>query len=468
MRSPLALSVVASLVGASTAGAHPIPYYLADVQIRPGGAPGWVGASLGVADADCDGVADVLTANPLAGPYAEGEVYIVPGPASGWVRPLQTTVLTNSVRGENGYLGNALAGGDLDGDGCDDVVVDAPAARHRRGNPHAPISSTYVFFGPVTADQGTQFAADLRLDSTVSTTQELASLAITPDMDGDGANDLVVTRPSDGDVFWSGVVYVAPGDATTGSRLETDATYVIEGDDIVGWLGHEISALGDVTGDGIAELAVSDYGEQEVYVLEGGAAPGAYSPEALAVTTLGSSTEFDTFGTGLVSADYDGDGSTNLFVAAPSGYASTGARSGVVYGFLGPFAEEVDESAAFVSWESTDDDDALGEQGAVAVGDVDGDGQLDVAIGSETTPQREGTGVVYLQVGAASGVVDVGTLLYLPASGPADRYGHAVAFVPDWTGDGGDELAIGAPYSAGGANREIVGAVVVFDSVHFY
>jgi hypothetical protein len=53
-------------------------------------------------------------------------------------------------------------------------------------------------------------------------------------------------------------------------------------------------------------------------------------------------------------------------------------------------------------------------------------------------------GVAYVQLGFASGLVDVRTLPSITAEGSIDQLGTVIAAIPDWTGDGGDEIAIGA------------------------
>ena len=53
-------------------------------------------------------------------------------------------------------------------------------------------------------------------------------------------------------------------------------------------------------------------------------------------------------------------------------------------------------------------------------------------------------GTVYFQLGLASGTVDVSTLPSLQGEG-RDLAGASVALLPDWTGDGGAEVAFGMP-----------------------
>ena len=111
--------------------------------------------------------------------------------------------------------------------------------------------------------------------------------------------------------------------------------------------------------------------------------------------------------------------------------------SGTVTLHLGPFAGEMaadDATATFLS----SVDDAIVGWSVDAGGDVDGDGRPDIAIGA----LPDSRGAAYLQLGPASGVIDVDTLATFAGANEDDWAGYRVAFVPDWTGDGGSELAV--------------------------
>jgi hypothetical protein len=131
-----------------------------------------------------------------------------------------------------------------------------------------------------------------------------------------------------------------------------------------------------------------------------------------------------------------------------------------VYGFLGPFDAAIEAADAQVRWDTTLPDAHLGF--AVAMdGDVDGDKTPDVLMGSPSA-HVEGTagyGCAYLQLGLASGSIDVASLRSFPAD-DADSTGAALGFVPDWGSDDGSEIAIASP----GSYVSSVGVVSVFFS----
>jgi hypothetical protein len=75
---------------------------------------------------------------------------------------------------------------------------------------------------------------------------------------------------------------------------------------------------------------------------------------------------------------------------------------------------------------------------------------------------------VYVQLGYATGVVDAATLFQFQAPHVVDTayLGVSITPIPDWTGDGGSELALGAR-GVDGASTEDAGAVYVFYSEVF-
>ena len=89
--------------------------------------------------------------------------------------------------------------------------------------------------------------------------------------------------------------------------------------------------------------------------------------------------------------------------------------------------------------------------------DVNGDGNDDLVIGA---PGVDGvgpdSGAVYIVFGPMSGSTSRADVV-IEGSGAFGFAGQAVLGVPDWTGDGRDEVVIGAPFldGAGPASGEV-------------
>jgi hypothetical protein len=409
-----------------------------------------VGGSIAVGDVDADGTGDLVLGAPALGGAFSGAVFVVFGPVSG------STTVDDAIAFSSGItstdLGADVDAGDADGDGAEDLLLGSPSS-----------DSAYVYFGPITADRDIGDADASLVGATGDVTATFVQIA--QDVDGDGVSDLLVGAPRAGSSF-EGTVYVTSGASSGTIDLATDATYTYEGASGSHYLGDAGVDVGDATGDGIADFALSAVGAYDggvVYIVEGGLAPGAYGVATDSLTRL-RGVDSSKFGAAVASTDYDSDGTNDLFVGATSTRNAAGDPAGAVYGFLGPFGGSAIEAAdAHVRWDSTLADARLGSEVAVD-GDLDGDKTPDVLMGAPYAHVEgaEGYGCAYLQIGLVSGSIDVASLRSFPA--PAvDLTGSAVGFVPDWGGDEGSEIAIGSP----GADTALgyqVGATHVFFS----
>ncbi len=376
-----------------------------------------LGFEVAAADLNADGIADLI----VGAPDMSTEVYVALGPASG-NRLWGEADLDFSIAAADTGFGDVVAAADADGDGNDDLLLGAPDS-----------DEVYLFLGPLTAAADTT-AADTSFGTSaygvLGTTVE-----ILPDCDGDGVPDVAVNASRTLDTANAGSVYVMSGSVSGAIEVDTDATYTYDGAFGEDELGASIAAIGDTTGDGIADLAIGAPGvdTNAVFVVAGGEAPGDYAMRDATIATLSSSRE-DRFGQSIEASDYDSDGYADLFVTAPT-FAPT------IYAFLGALDADRSIEDADVRW--------IGEEGlgfSIATGgDVDADGHPDVLLGAYEPDHPGGPAAAYLQLGQAEGVVDVADLLFFPAYRD-NANGYALAFVPDWTGDGGSEVALGIPF----------------------
>ncbi|HEY2744910.1 MAG TPA: FG-GAP repeat protein, partial [Polyangia bacterium] len=170
----------------------------------------------------------------------------------------------------------------------------------------------------------------------------------------------------------------------------------------------------------------------------------------------------DGFGSHLLAADIDGDGVTDLLVAAPSAAGIDSARGGAVFHYQG-YARGGLVTRAWYDQESTrlgtnENGDLFGS--ALAAGDFDGDGKLDVAVGApgETPGSHPKSGYVFLLRGSGFDIlvgwqgVDEGALASDVAG---DDFGWSVA-AGDLDFDGKAELIVGAPGKTNGAGAAFI------------
>jgi len=153
--------------------------------------------------------------------------------------------------------------------------------------------------------------------------------------------------------------------------------------------------------------------------------------------------------------DVDQDGYDDFLIGAPGG-----GRAGLAYLIYGPEAGVIDlgNFDAMFTGEAADDSAGMAVAG---VGDVDGDGYPDVAIGAPEEDTGGGSaGAVYIPYAPYDGEIELRSAdLKFTGENASDLAGFAVSSAGDMNGDGLMDLAIAATgEDTGGANA---GAVYV-------
>lgn len=198
-------------------------------------------------------------------------------------------------------------------------------------------------------------------------------------------------------------------------------------------LGWSVASAGDVNGDGRDDVIVGLPGNDNANGTDAGAA-NVYSGTtgALLYTFLGPS---GNSGFGLAVAgigDVNGDGRSEVIVGAPYentlGYQANGSArvySGANGALLYMLPGGTVSNQVWFGWS------------VAGVGDVDGDGRPDFAVGA---PYYSGAGYVSIFSGA-TGI----TLASVGAEALGDSFGYSVAGAGDVNGDGRADVLVGAP-----------------------
>ncbi len=378
------------------------------------------GTSGTVVDFDGDGEADLLVGAPFAaGGDAVGAVFVHRGTGTGFA-----TEPTWTLTGGDGFGAQVAEVGDVDGDGRTDFAV---AAIHGDGAEASLSGTVTVYRGGTGGKVLRVLAGEQALDKFG------ASVTGGCDLDADGHADLVVgaTGHSPGpDRYLGGAYYVYFGpDLADERRRKIPATLQ------AGILGFA-SACGDVNGDGVDDLVVSAIWTHGVIwhaskVLAFHGKPG-FAPDADAAdVTIGSTASH--FGDALaVLDDLDGDGYREIAIGVPAFYAipaptasnpmtSLKGRVYVVRGGAGtrtvnlspPPGTPIPDLLTTLTGE-----DYLERFGsAIApLGDLDGDGKPDLAVGA---PHGNTPGATSLDTGLTSGRAYVFLGKDLPTNGAA-------------------------------------------------
>jgi hypothetical protein len=137
----------------------------------------------GAGDVDGDGLADVL----LGAPYAtNGEAWLYAGSSSRATLATLAATLEGEARGDE--AGESVAGGgDVDGDGYDDVLVGAPGA----DTTVASCGKSYLLLGPLSGTIGLADADGIYFGEGAYDEAGRTG-ALGGDLDGDGRAEIVV------------------------------------------------------------------------------------------------------------------------------------------------------------------------------------------------------------------------------------------------------------------------------------
>jgi hypothetical protein len=294
-------------------------------------------ASVALGDVDGDGDLDLVAGNR----NEANRLYLNNGTAAPFMGVTSTDV------GADTHATTSLALGDLDGDGDLDLVA---------GNDGQP-NRLYLNNGtaePFAGVMGSSISSD---------THDTCAVAL-GDLDGDGDLDLAAGNDGQANRVYLNDGSSDPFGAASGSNIIPDnhATYSL--------------ALGDVDGDGDLDVVAGNNGRNRLYLNEGTADPltwdGGYAIDPDAHNTRS-----------VALGDVDGDGDLDL-VAGDYAQAN---RLYLNNGTLEPF-EDVTGSDVSSDTRTTY---------SVALGDVDRDGDLDLVAGDYNPANR-----LYLNGGSAN------------------------------------------------------------------
>ncbi len=211
-------------------------------------------ASAGV-DLTGDGQSDVALSAPNANvgtlSYG-GVVYVFDGPITGDLTAGTSTATARITAVTDGqFLGSDLSGGDIDGDGYNDLLIGATNSQSTSGS---YVGGAYVVLGPVTTSGSVGSLAHARILGRTSYGNFGESVELSGDYDGDGNADLLIGSSGDtGLSSYEGANWVFYGPVT--GALTANANYGarLGGNNASDAMSQGRSA-GDVDGDGYDDV----------------------------------------------------------------------------------------------------------------------------------------------------------------------------------------------------------------------
>jgi hypothetical protein len=478
-------------------------------------------------DLDGNGVADLVIGAPgedIGSIRNAGDVTVLlsgPGGLGGATRWSQNTRGIGGAAEAHDAFGQALTSGDFDRDGYADVAVGAPG--ESLGGAAQAGAVTVLYGSPAGLSTRDQFWSQSTpgVPGGSEWADGWGAALAAGDLDGDGYADLAVGSPLEdiGSVLDAGAVTVLYGSpvgltAARSTMWHQDTPGIADApDDVVhNGIGETRGrdsfgaalAIGDTTGDGLAELIIGVPNESlregsEGAVLQVGAlhvllgradgitadgssfwsqdSPGVLDESEPRIDVHGEPAAVgDAFGSALAVGDVDGDGLADVAVGVPR--EAVGADTETLEPDHAVPPTDL-EGAVAVLRGSPDGLTAEGNQflhqdtprvpglprgndqfgAAVALGDVNLDGLADLVVGvpgddntDDTTEAiSQGWGGVTLMFGHATGFGASGVVYWsqrsrgVPGSAePSDNFGASVALLPFGRGDWRD-LAIGVP-----------------------
>jgi hypothetical protein len=213
----------------------------------------------GIEDVGTDGQGEVLVGAPYCDDEGEdsGCAYIFTSDTSRTWGELSVTDADKRIEGQNDYdhLGWRVgSAGDFDSDGYGDVLISTPGLDQTgTNNGEALLYSGYGVLSTPNMNLYNYYIEG-------STTGDmLTGVSAAGDVDGDGADDIIISAPDylSGSAIGRSYLLLSANHPTPGSFDASVADYSFTGESNDDESGYSISSAGDVNGDGYGDLLVS-------------------------------------------------------------------------------------------------------------------------------------------------------------------------------------------------------------------
>ena len=388
------------------------------------------GQAIASGDLNGDGVNDLILGAPHSsggeGKFRAGEVYVLFGRKrmSGKknIEKVANLIITGTeISNETGF---AIASGDLNGDGLDDIIIGAPAANRDR---KVMAGQTYVIFGrkKLPRKLSLSISWDVRLTGIDGpntfimnwgdSPDRSGSALATGDINGDGIDDLMIAAPyangPDNKRTGSGEVYVIYGGKNIRRNIDlaNEADLTIWGAVKSAFAGYSL-ASGDFSGDGIDDIVIGTGSPHlparrkwqiGAYLVFGKKNPpynldllkdadlvfkDSEKEESLSLIARKKTVDYYN-GYSVALGDLNGDSTQEMILGRLGNHKKRGISAFIVSGNQNSRVTNLDEDFDGVILQRNKRD-ALKK--TVAIGDINGDGKNDILIRAPEESQQGG------------------------------------------------------------------------------
>lgn len=390
-------------------------------------------------DVNGDGIDDIVIGSRFndAGGSDAGRVYIFFGKSS-FAENIDASqadvIITGEASGDLFGI-SVSAGGDINADGIADIVIGAN--RNDAGGSNA--GRVYIFWG----SSSLSGYLDAKQANTIITGEGGLGISVfsTGDLNADGIDDLVIgTGASNVYVFWGNSFFAD-------SLHSSQADVIIAATEDESYFGYSVLIAGDINSDGIDDLIISRQNE-EAFAFWGGSSLIDHMESGQANWKI----------TGLSTVkirpagDINVDGTDDLAIAGAGAHIFLGSTelsgtSNVEQADIAIYGKGVDGFGYSVS----------------EAGDLNSDGISDLVVGAYKNSRA------YIFFGAHN-VTDISSYqqadIVITGEFSTDEFGKFVSAAGDVTGDGIDDLMIGAElYLYGGDWSHDAGTVHIFQTI---
>lgn len=355
----------------------------------------------------------------------------------------------------NNFTNAIQYAGDLNGDGLADLVIGSRNEGNNSGRVYVLYGKTDGTAVSLAANMGTRGYV---IEMTASTQYVGDDVSTAGDFNGDGLADLLIGAAGGTRAY---VVYSQKNYGGATISLDTLGTNGLTINN-VSYLGRSVGNIGDINGDGLADVLVGGYDTTGLSAGRAYVVYGRTDTGAISATSMGSggfrmdgNTSNNFSGIGAGAGDVNGDGIADIVVGA------NGANEAyVIFGssaLAGSTFKMSDVGVSVAGFRMVGSGEQFGIDVSYA-GDINGDGLADMIVGARANDAAGiNAGRAYVVYGKTDSTtvyasdLEAGKGGFAINGGAAGGYfGHTVSNAGDLNGDGYDDLVVGA-YLAGGS-----------------